>query len=93
MPIFALFHAGSSRNPTSNSVLKDITLSEKTSPKTSVCVFTEIFVFLVQIVIEILILRNIFSKISFLVLDLVFLPLKYPKTPSSLQQYGSKKDL
>ena len=34
-----------------------------------------------------------FSKISFLVLDLVFLPLKYPKTPSSLQQNGSKKEM
>ena len=61
MPSFALlFHkSGSSRNLTSNSVLKDITASKKKT------IFTEIFGFLVQIVINIMTAHEPFLQTSF----------------------------
>ena len=93
MPSFALlFHkSGSSRNPTSTSVLKryhsiweniyfyrNICLPGANNDK--ILIFKEHFCWYL-------------SKNCLLVLDLMFLPLKYPKPPSSMQQKGSKKDL
>ena len=92
MPIFTIFHkSGSSRNSISSGVLKRYhSIWENVYFYRNICLpganydknFDK---------------KNIFcwylSKNCLLVLDLVFLPLKYPKPPSSLQQKGSKKDL
>ena len=73
-------------------LLKDIKVSEKTS----IFIYRNICLPCANCNINFDIKEHFcwyFTKISFLMLDLVFLPLKYPQTPSSLQQNGSKKDL